>query len=257
MGESKRYKRKGWLLTLTMIISKQSDTKHKYQIIKLLTAVLDNEYISQFIAFKGGTCAEMSGFLDRFSIDLDFDIRKVIDKNKFQLFINKIADNLNLKTQNKDVESLFYSFKYEAPENQRNTLKISFYENPPKSNDYEFRFLPDVNRLVNCQTLETMFANKLVAPIDRFNRHKKVVGRDIYDIYYFFSQGYHFKPEIIEERTGLKTNDYLKKLTGFIEDHLTDKVISEDLSTLLPYNKFNKIRRILKKEVLIYLHASI
>ncbi|MEK7498161.1 MAG: nucleotidyl transferase AbiEii/AbiGii toxin family protein, partial [Patescibacteria group bacterium] len=80
-----------------MIISKQSDIKHKYEIIKLLTAIVDDTYISQYIGFKGGTCAEMSGFLDRFSVDLDFDITKDIDETKFQSSINKIYSGLNLR----------------------------------------------------------------------------------------------------------------------------------------------------------------
>ncbi len=239
-----------------MIISKQSDIKHKYEIIKLLTAIVDDTYISQYIGFKGGTCAEMSGFLDRFSVDLDFDITKDIDETKFQSSINKIYSGLNLRLLTKNSD-FFYIFKYEAPENQRNTLKMSFWKDLAKSNEYEFRSLPDIDRLVKCQTLETMFANKLVAPIDRFEKHGEVVGRDIYDIYYFFTKNYKFKPEIIEERTSLSVNDYLKKLTKFIEKEITDRIIIEDLNTLLPLDRFTKVRKMLKKEVLMFLRSSI
>jgi len=87
-----------------------------------------------------------------------------------------------------------------------------------------------------------MFANKLVAPIDRYNKHQKIAGRDIYDIHYFFSQGYKFKKEVIEERI-------------FIENNLNEKVLTEDLSTLLPYKKFNKIRKVLKQETLMFLRS--
>jgi len=226
--------------------------------IRLLTKVIDDKYLSQVIGFKGGTCAEMSGFLDRFSIDLDFDITNSnLDKNRFQLEIDKITTLLNLSSVGSNNESYFYNFKYEAPPNQRNTLKLSFFENVTVSNEYEFRFLPDIGRLIRCQTLETMFANKLVAPLDRFKKHNSVVGRDIYDIYYFFSQGYHYKTKIIKERTGLTTKQYLKRLIQFIEDKITDKVITEDLNTLLPLDKFTKVRKILKDEVLAFLRASI
>ena len=240
-----------------MILSRQSDTKHKYQIIRLLTAVVDDKYISQYIGFKGGTCAEMSGFLDRFSVDLDFDITKEVDGTNFRSAIDSIAVRLGLKKQSENAELLYYNFKYGAPKNQRNTLKMSFYENLPRSNEYEFRFLPDIGRLIKCQTLETMFANKLVAPIDRFKRHEKIVGRDIYDIYYFFSKDYKFKPEIIEERTGLSVDDYINKLIQFVEDKVTDRIITEDLNTLLPLEKFNKIRKLLKQEVLMFLRSLV
>ncbi|AKM83278.1 hypothetical protein A2422_03765 [Candidatus Woesebacteria bacterium RIFOXYC1_FULL_31_51] len=238
-----------------MILIKQADILHKFELQKLLIAIIDDQFISQNVYFKGGTCAEMSGFLDRFSIDLDFDIRKDIDKRIFRLHIDKIVTELDLTDQNKNIKSLFFNFKYRAPENHRNTLKLSFYDDAAVSNSYETRFLSEIDRAVECQTIETMFANKLVAPIDRHNRHNKVVGRDIYDIHYFFSQGYKFKQEIIEERTGLETGEYIKSLIVFIDEKVTEKILKEDLNTLLPYEKFQKIRKVLKQEVLMFLKS--
>jgi hypothetical protein len=100
-----------------------------------------------------------------------------------------------------------------------------------------------------------MFANKLVAPVDRFKKHEKIAGRDIYDIHYFFSQGYKFNKEIIEERTGIKTEVYIRQLIKFIDEKITENVLTEDLNTLLPYEKFKKIRKTLKQEVLIFLRT--
>ncbi|KKU06990.1 MAG: hypothetical protein UX11_C0022G0023 [Candidatus Collierbacteria bacterium GW2011_GWC2_45_40] len=45
----------------------------------------------------------------------------------------------------------------------------------------------------------------------------------------------------------------LKKLIKFIDDKVTDKIITEDLNSLLPLEKFNKIRKVLKQEVLMFL----
>ena len=239
-----------------MISIKKEDILHKFQLLKLLTAIVDDPQISQRLYFKGGTCAAMAGFLDRFSIDLDFDLRKSVNKSKLKTGLEKIFKDQSFTIANKKDQTLFYLLKYKAPPNRRNTLRLSVFEDIIKANDYKPIFLPEIGRLVNCQTIETMFANKLVAPIDRYQKHEKIAGRDIYDIHYFFSQGYKFKDEIIKERTGVGVKNYIKILIEFIEDKITQKILTEDLSTLLPYPKFQKIRKTLKDEVLIFLKSS-
>ena len=240
-----------------MILIKKEDVLHKFQLLKLLTAIVDDPQISQSLYFKGGTCAAMAGFLDRFSIDLDFDFKRIEDKIKLKIGLEKIFKSRGFTIGSKKGVTLFYLLKYEAPPNRRNTLRLSVFEDIIRANDYKPIFLPEIDRLVNCQTIETMFANKLVAPIDRYQKHEKIAGRDIYDIHYFFSQGYKFKDEIIEERTGVRVKDYLKTLIEFIEGKITQKVLTEDLSTLLPYPKFQKIRKTLKDEVLLFLKSSL
>ncbi|KKR71824.1 MAG: hypothetical protein UU16_C0052G0001, partial [Candidatus Woesebacteria bacterium GW2011_GWA2_40_7] len=95
----------------------------------------------------------------------------------------------------------------------------------------------------------------LVAPVDRFQKHQAIAGRDIYDIHYFFSQGYKFKKEIIEERTKIDIQNYVKILIDFIEKEINETNISQDLNALLPNDKFQKIRKTLKIEVLIFLRS--
>ena len=240
-----------------MISIKKEDILHKFQLLKLLTAIVDDPQISQRLYFKGGTCAAMAGFLDRFSIDLDFDLRKSVNKSKLKTGLEKIFKDQSFTIANKKDQTLFYLLKYKAPPNRRNTLRLSVFEDIIKANDYKPIFLPEIGRLVNCQTIETMFANKLVAPIDRYQKHEKIAGRDIYDIHYFFSQGYKFKDEIIKERTGVGAKDYIKILIEFIEDKITQKILTEDLSTLLPYPKFQKVRKTLKDEVVLFLKSSL
>lgn len=240
-----------------MILIKESDVLHKFYLQQLLIEVVDDQYLSQYVRFKGGTCAEMSGFLDRFSVDLDFDIVGKIDEKIFKSHIDKITKKLDLVDDNKNKESLFFNFKYNAPQNQRNKLKLSFFPNTIASNEYEPRFLPEINRTVNCHTIGTMFANKLVTPIDRYERHKEIEGRDIYDIYYFFQEGYEFNEKIIKERTKLELSEYIKKLVKFIDENITDKIIQEDLNMLLSLDKFNKIRKTLKQDTLLYLRNLI
>ena len=62
-----------------MIPIRPADARHKAQLLRLLTAIVDSPYLSQNLYFKGGTCASMLGFLDRFSVDLDFDLNQNAD----------------------------------------------------------------------------------------------------------------------------------------------------------------------------------
>ena len=236
-----------------MITAKKEDRLHEFQLIKLLTGVCDNEVLAQKLFFKGGTCAALAGYLDRFSVDLDFDLSPKANKAKVRGELEKVFKGLDFTIENNNQKTLYFTLKYKSPGIQRNTLKLSVFEEIVESNDYKPIYLAQIERLVNCQVIETMFANKLVTPVDRYQKHKKVAGRDIYDIYYFFFQGYDFKKEIIEERTGLNTSDYLDKLISFIEERVTEDILTRDLNLLLPYEKFKIIRKTLKNDVLMLL----
>jgi predicted nucleotidyltransferase component of viral defense system len=240
-----------------MILLKPEDVLHKAQLLKLLAEIIDNNTLASKVYFKGGTCATMLGYLDRFSVDLDFDLKKNADKSELLVEFKKIFKNLDLEVEKGDDKNLFFVLKYDAPKDRRNTLKLSVSDTFIKSNEYKNFFLAEIDRLVACQTIETMFANKLVAPIDRYNKHEKITGRDIYDIHHFFSNGYALEKEIIEERMKMSTEDYISKLIKFIEEKVTDRLLSEDLNMLLPYEKFVKIRKTLKPETLIFLRSVV
>ncbi|MEK7163658.1 MAG: nucleotidyl transferase AbiEii/AbiGii toxin family protein, partial [Patescibacteria group bacterium] len=126
-----------------------------------------------------------------------------------------------------------------------------------KSNVYEPRYLAEIDRVVNCQSLETMFANKLVAVQDRWLKRKKIVGRDIYDIHHFFYRGYSYSPDLIKERTGMEPLKYLEWLGEFIDGKLTNQIIDEDLNMLLTHEQFQNTRKSLKQEVLMFLTSRV
>lgn len=59
-----------------MLDLRPEDIIHKSYLNRLLIEIIDRPVLSQNLAFKGGTSAAMRGYLDRFSIDLDFDVLK-------------------------------------------------------------------------------------------------------------------------------------------------------------------------------------
>jgi len=72
-----------------MIIARPEDSIHRSNLHKLLIEVIDNEFLGQSLYFKGGTCATMLGFLDRLSLDLDFDLKKEVEIERYQKRIDK------------------------------------------------------------------------------------------------------------------------------------------------------------------------
>jgi len=227
---------------------------HKAWLYRLLTAIYDNQILANSLYFKGGTCAAMLDYLDRFSIDLDFDyIAKKGELFLVRKNLEQVFKNLGLEIKDKSKKTPQYFLKYPTRPNIRNTVKIDVTMPPPKSNKYAAVRFNEIDRIIICQTIETMFANKLVALIDRWEKNDSIAGRDLYDIHHFFMKGFGYNKEVIIERRKQKLDKFFNELINFIEKKINDKVINQDLNSLLPYESFKKIRKVLKKETLILL----
>lgn len=240
-----------------MILPRREDAIHKMQLYRLLTALLDDSKTSQFIIFKGGTCAMMLGFLDRFSIDLDFDLKRGTDKKLLDKRMRNLFAEFDFSVKEKSRNELFYLLKYPSEKGMRNTVKLSIMSHLSRYDEAKPYYLSEIDRYAVCQTIETMFSHKLVALSDRFRKHRMIAGRDLYDIHHFFMKGYGYIGKIIEDRTGISPKQYFIKLRDFIDKHITETVISEDLNFLLPPDKFLKIRKHLKPETLRFINDEI
>ncbi|MDD4026906.1 MAG: nucleotidyl transferase AbiEii/AbiGii toxin family protein [Candidatus Shapirobacteria bacterium] len=240
-----------------MITLRPADAIHKAYLLRTLSEIIDNPVLSDGLYFKGGTCASMMGILDRFSVDLDFDLKIGVTEKQLRVEFYKIFNKLGFNLYQESKKALEFFLKYKNSPNERNTLKIDALNFVVKSNKYLPVFLPEINRTVNCQTQESIFANKMVAVKDRYDRKKAIAGRDIYDIHYFFLKKLKYSPEIIIERTGMKTKDYLIYLRDFIKEKVGQTLIDQDLNTLLPVETFNKIRKTLKDETVMFLDNEI
>ncbi|MCX6791220.1 MAG: nucleotidyl transferase AbiEii/AbiGii toxin family protein [Candidatus Gribaldobacteria bacterium] len=240
-----------------MLNLEKQNALHKAQLYRLLISLLDNKKISPNIFFKGGTCTTMLGFLDRFSVDLDFDLKNSANKSELRKEFHLIFKNLGLVVKDESKNALQFFLKYQAPASQRNTLRLEILDNPFLSIDYQVQYLKEIDRTAICQTKESIFANKLVALADRYKKRKTIAGRDVYDIHYFFSQGYNYKPEIIKERTGKTALAYLKELKVFMEDKMSQTVINQDIGFLLSDKKFKILSKTLKIETLVMIEDEI
>lgn len=240
-----------------MLDLRPEEILHKSYLHRLLIEIVDYPILAHNLAFKGGTCAAMLGFLDRFSVDLDFDVLNGADDSKLREAFHSVFDHEGFTLTLEFEKTLFFQLRYPSSPGKRSTLKVSARNLLVKANQYKVQYFPEIDRLINSQTIETMFANKLVAIIDRYAQHQTIAGRDVYDIHHFFIHGYSYEGVVIRERTGLEPGEYFRELIAFVRKHVTQTVVDQDLNPLLPYKKFQQIRKILIPETIAMLERQI
>ncbi|OQX70850.1 hypothetical protein B6D52_03325 [Candidatus Parcubacteria bacterium 4484_255] len=235
----------------------KEQARHEAYMYRLLSSMLDDKDLACKIFFKGGTCARMLGYLDRFSVDLDFDLDKSADKKKLRQKLHNIFNSLGLSIKDESKKALQFFLKYPASLDARNTIKLEILDKTYNANNYKPCYLEPIKRTAICQTIDTMFAHKLIAPISRYEQGNSIAGRDIYDIHHFFFQGYNYNKQVIVERRKISVLNFFQELKGFIDKKVNQKIIEQDLNVLLEYNKFKKIKAHLKTETLYFIDKEI
>lgn len=239
-----------------MILPDKKDAIHKAWLYRILEAIADDAYLPSVLYFKGGTCASMLGWLDRFSVDIDFDYAgDAKDVEKTRKALEYLFKALGLTVKDFSKKGIQYFLKYENT--GRSTVKVEASFPLFSASTYASQRFVEIDRILTCQTKETMFAHKLVALQDRFAKTRHIAGRDVYDIHHFFLHGYHYNAKVIQERCGVDAKKFFLGLLSFFDRTVTDKVITEDLSSLLTSEKFVQMRKILKREVMLFIKDEI
>ncbi len=237
-----------------MILPHKKDAIHKAWLYRVLGAISDDAILAPVLWFKGGTCASMLNWLDRFSVDLDFDYAgKINDIQKTRNALEGVALSLGLTVKDSSKKGIQYFLRYENKASERNTIKIDASFPLFVASKYQPQRFIEIDRIITCQTKETMVAHKLVALIDRFEKTSHIAGRDVYDIHQFLINGFGYEQGVIEERRKTTVKQFFTQLLTFVDHHVTETVIKEDLSTLLPLQEFSRIRKVLKREVMTLL----
>jgi predicted nucleotidyltransferase component of viral defense system len=214
---------------------------HQHQLFLILREILSDSFLAQNLVLKDNTYASLRGVLERFSVDLDFDLPEKKEKGNVRKRCYEIFKKLNFEIKDESKKHLQFFLKYDAPEGERNTLKLEINDDVSKNNTYEKVLLKQINMYCNGHTLDTMFANKLVACKARFDKNGKIAGRDFYDIYQFFLQGIEINKKVVEERTGLTYEKYLESLIPFIKKNVTKKLLNQDLNPLMNQKDLDNI----------------
>ena len=182
---------------------------HKNILLRILKDIYTDNSLGPCLGFKGGTAAYFFYGLDRFSVDLDFDL---LEKDKEQEVFDKIEKlvseygKIKEKINKSHTLLIILSYSEEAQNVKIEINKRNF------GSHYEIRNYLGITMLV--MSKEDMFAHKLVAMLER----GKIANRDVFDVHFFLKSNWKINKDIVEERTKKKFSEYLKKCINFLEN---------------------------------------
>lgn len=220
---------------------------HKTILFQILKDIYTDTSIAPFLGFKGGTAALMFYGLDRFSVDLDFDL---LDPNVEDVVFDRIGKIVKrygfIKEANKKRFNLFFLLSYD--DRSRN-VKVEINRRQFGSH-YEIKTYLGVSMQV--MVLEDMVAHKLVAMLERMND----TNRDIYDTWFFLNARYPINRQIIEARSGLSFDEFLLRCITQLEK-ISDRHILDGLGELLSGSQKDRAKVKLRQETIALLRLQL
>lgn len=185
-------------------------TVHKNILIHILKDIFTNQFISQYLGFKGGTALLLFYNLTRFSVDLDFDL---LNDNKeddiFDIIQTLLKNYGHVKAQKKRY-SLFFLLSYKEKLEGAQNIKIEINKRSFGSK-YEIKHYLGIAMQVMVK--EDMAAHKLVAMYERIGK----ANRDIFDVWFILKNNWVINKQIVEQRTNMSYKDFLQKSIDLLE----------------------------------------
>ena len=216
---------------------------HKTVLFQILKGIYSDSRISPFLGFKGGTAAVMFYGLDRFSVDLDFDL---LDDDKRQEVFDRVVKIVSahgkLKESHVKRFSLFCLVSYE---DRGRNIKVEVNRRQFGSR-YDIKTYLGVSMLV--MKPKDMFAHKLMVMSERIGK----TSRDIYDVWFFLNNRFPINKEIIETRSGMPFNDLLDKCINQLEK-LNNRKILDGVGELLTPSQKDWAKAKLRQETIALL----
>jgi predicted nucleotidyltransferase component of viral defense system len=200
---------------------------------QILKDIYTDVSIGPLLGFKGGTCAYFFYNLPRFSVDLDFDLLVVNDENQKMVF-EKIVAILGKYGEVKDQYiKRFTVFTLLSYGDDDHNIKVEINVRKLAENiqdHYEMKEYLGISMFVAKK--DYLFASKLLA----LTLRNETAMRDIYDIHYFAKSNWDINVEIIKERTGKTTKEYLADCVSFVEK-VKDNQMLQGLGELVDSEK--------------------
>ena len=224
--------------------------KHKTILIKILKDIYTHPNLGPTLGFKGGTAAHLFYGLDRFSVDLDFDL---LDSNHADMVFDEIHRILTkygrIKTADKKRFSLIFILAYDEKDPGEQNVKIEVNLRHFGSK-YEVRSYLGISMKVMIR--EDMAANKLVAFYERIGK----TNRDVYDTWFFFEHNWPINKDLVERRTQLPFKGFLERCLDLLEK-IDNKSILSGMGELLSEIQKGWVKSKLKEELLFQIRLYI
>lgn len=220
-----------------------SQQKHEQILKDILRDIYTTSNLQARLAFKGGTCLYMFYGLDRFSVDLDFN---VISTDFDDKPITNILTKYLLLTDQFQKHFTWLWFGSYQKGMQGVKVEISKRDFPDTYINKNFYGITIPTLSPDC-----MFAHKLCAITDR----KKLQNRDLYDAHFMFVKDFPINEEIVKIRTGKTLKEYFLYLIDFIEKNVNKNAILEGLGELLSDSQKDRIKETLLRDILFDLKS--
>jgi len=221
---------------------------HKHHLIKLLTHIYKNSYLNNSLGFKGGTAGMLFYGLNRFSVDLDFDLTQKIseDSPEIKKLMEEITailekENYTIKDKSEKFNTLFWAASYGAGTKQ---IKIEISTRKEPNNTYDIKNLYGIG--IKTSTLPDLIAHKLVALVNR----NKFVNRDLFDAHFYLSKyPENINYEVIKSILNKNPEEFFNYLLEFLNDIDTNSFL-DGLGQLVSKDQKDWVRNSLYKETI-------
>ena len=183
--------------------------QHRLILFFILKDIFESN-ISKDLAFKWGTLCYFVYWLNRFSTDINLDMLTKWEEEKIIETINNILRKYwKIKDFENKKNTIFWLLNYEK---WKDNIKIEINKRIWKNNNYEIINFFWID--IWAQTKDTIFANKLVALLER----KKIANRDIYDVRFFLKNWWPCNKKLIQERTWKTFDEYITQVIEFLNN---------------------------------------
>ncbi|MDR0645591.1 MAG: nucleotidyl transferase AbiEii/AbiGii toxin family protein [Elusimicrobiota bacterium] len=195
--------------------------KHLIILNKIFQDIYSDKELTSQLIFKGGSCLMLFYGLDRFSTDLDFNIRaKSVNVEAVEKILKK---NAALEEYYEKKHTYFWQASYEYGQRKiKIEINKRLYPTPQKIAYKDYYGLT-----IATLAPEQMFAHKLSAIGERSK------NRDLYDAWFMFEKNWDIDEGIIRDRTGKTVKEYLLELAEEIPNSLDKRGILNELGEVL------------------------
>lgn len=214
--------------------------EHKTLLVKILKEVYSDSHLRKMLGFKGGTALYLFYDLPRLSVDLDFNLLDLRNKDRVFNEVEKILKNFgDLEEAREKRFTLFFLLSY-----KRGMRKIKIeISKRPSADSYEVKQYLGIPILV--MKKENMAAGKLSALLTR----KKFAARDLFDLWYILSRDWQIDEHSLKNQTHLSLKDALNKALNKIKS-VHKKQLLQGVGELIDEKQKNWIKDKLKNELI-------
>ena len=216
---------------------------HKNIQLQILKDIYTDTSIAPYLGFKGGTAALLFYNLNRYSVDLDFDL---LDESKEKELFEKILKIAESYGEIRESRIKYYNLIIVLSYDTK-TQNVKIEVNRRKfDSQYKLKTLLGISMLVMVK--EDMFANKLMAMYERIGK----TSRDVFDVYFFAKNNWNINKEIVEKRSGMSFKKTLEQCVKLLEK-MNNRNILDGLGEFLSESQKDWVRAKLRAETIFLL----